>query len=215
MGFLDQLKQEAQAVQARQGEAVQHLDAHVAATEGTCQQVARYLSELAAQLNIIQPPARRLTLDGKTRWPDMKLAEFRFDTRKKILRQKEVTDHIALGWRVVPAVPTAERGSVSVNFPPDLERVEARLRAGQIKHERLEQRNPDTNKLLSIVFEHDWAARGSVVFTADHDLAQFSLRMTGVVELSVQQQTVSVAQVTTAWLDDLARAVVGQSSRWG
>jgi hypothetical protein len=145
----------------------------------------------------------------------MKVAEFRFDTRKKILRQKEVTDYIALGWRVVPLLATQERGSVSVNFPPDLERVEARLRAGQIRHERLEQRNPDTNKLLSIVFEHDLAARGSVVFTADHDLAQFNLRMTGVVELSVHQQAVPVDQIATAWLDDLARAVVGQSSRWG
>jgi len=215
MGFLDQLKQEAQAVQARQGAAVQHLDAHVAATEDACQQLVRYLSELAAQLNVIQPPARGLTLDGKTSWPAMKLTEFRFDARKKILRQKEVTDHIALGWRMVPAAPTPERGRVSVNFPPDLERVEARLRAGQIKHERLEQRHPDTNKLLSIVFEHDFAARGSLVFTADHDLAHFGLRMNGVVELAVQQHTVPVSHITTAWLDDLARAVVGQPSLWG
>jgi hypothetical protein len=215
MGFLDQLRQEAQAVQARHGVVVQHLDANVAATEEACQRVAPYLSELAAQLNIIQPAARDLSLDGKTRWPAMKLVDFRFDARKKILRQREVTDHIALGWRVVPAEPNRERGSVTVNFPPDLERVEARLRAGQIRHERLEQRNPETNKLLAIEFAHDWAARGSMVFTADHDQACMGLRLSGVVGLTVQQQTVPVGELGMAWLDELARAVVGQPCRWG
>lgn len=215
MGFLDQLRQEAQAVQARQGEAFQHLDAHVNATEDACQLVSRYLSDLAAQLNIIQPAARPISLDAKTPWPPMRLTEFRYDTRKKILRQREVTEHIALGWLWVPQQAASERGSVRVNFPPDLERVESRLRAGQVRHERLEQRHPESNKLLAIVFEHDFAARGSVVFHADHDLAQFRVRLNGVTGLTVQQATVQVSAISSAWMDDLARAMVGQPSQWG
>ncbi len=215
MSFLQQLKNQANDLQSRQGQVVQHLDANVAATEAACQVVWRYLSDLAAQLNIIQPPSREISLDGKAKWPAMKLADFRFDARKKILRQREVTEHLALGWRIVPAQPTLERGSVSVNFPPELERVESRLRVGQVKHERLEQRHPDSHKLLAIVYEHDLAARGGVVFTPDHDQASFRLRLLGVTGLVAQQVTVPATQVTAPWLDDLAKGVVGQPSSWG
>lgn len=215
MSFLQQLKNQANDLQSRHGQAVQHLDVNVAATEDACQTVWHYLSELAAQLNIIQPATRDLSLDGKTKWPPMKLADFRFDARKKILRQREVTEHLALGWRMVPVEPTADRGSVSVNFPPDLARAENRLRAGQIKHERLEQRHPDSHKLLSIVFEHDLAARGGLVFTPDHDQASFRLRLLCVTGLVATQTTVPAQHINAAWLDDVARAVVGQPSSWG
>lgn len=215
MSFLQQLKTQANDLQSQRGQVVQQLDANVVATEAACQAVWHYLSELAAQLNVIQPASRDISLDGKTKWPAMKLADFRFDARKKILRQREVTEHLALGWRMVPVRPTPDRGSVNVNFPPELERVETRLRAGQIKHERLEQRHADSNKLLSIVFEHDLAARGGVVFTPDHDQASFRVRLLCVTALAANQASVPAGQIKVAWLDDLAKAVVGQPSSWG
>lgn len=214
MSFLQQLKTQATELQSRQGQVVQHLDANVATTEEACRLILRYLSELAAQLNVIQPAARDLSLDGKTKWPAMKLADFRFDARKKVLRQREVTDHLALGWRMVPVEPTTGRGRVSVNFPPDLERVESRLRAGQIKHERLEQRHPGSHKLQAVVFEHDLAARGGMVLTPVHDQASFSVRLLCVTGLVVTPTTVPARQINTAWLDDVAKAVVGQPSSW-
>jgi len=214
MSFLQQLKNQAQDLQAKEGQVVQHLDAHVTATEQACQRVWHYLSDLAAQLNIIQPASRDISLDGKHKWPAMKLSDFRFDARKKILRQREVTEHLALGWRIVPVAPTRERGRVSVNFPPELERVENRLRAGKILHERLEQRHPDTHKLLAVVFEHDLAVRAGMVFTPDHDQARMGVRVMCVNGLVTTQVDVPVSQIGTAWLDDLAKAVVGQPSSW-
>lgn len=215
MGFLQQLKHQAHALLAEQGEQVQHLDANVDATEQACRTVWQYLSELATQLNVIQPNARAATLDGKTRWPDMKLADFRFDARQKVLRQRDVTDYIAMGWRQLPTAETRERGSVAVNFPPELERVESRLRVGQIKHERLEQRNPDTNKLLAVVFEHELAMRASVVFTPDHDRALFTVRMACVRDWQKQSLTLPAAAITTERLDELAKAIVGQPAAFG
>jgi hypothetical protein len=215
MGFLEQLKQQAQVVQAEQGMQVQHLDANVDATEQAGQVLWRYLSELAAQLNIIQPPAPTLSLDGKTTWPDMKLAEFRFDARQKLLRQREVLAHVGLGWRQLPRAVVQSRGRVAVNFPPELERVETRVRAGQVKHERLEQRHPDTHKLLSVVFEHDFATRASVVFTPDHDQAVFNVRLVCVRDWQIQQLRLPVAAITTGQLDELAKAIVGQPSAFG
>lgn len=215
MSFLQQLKQEAQRVQSQQGTAVQNLERSAESTEAACSTVWHYLADLVAQLNVIQPQARPLSLDGKTPWPAMKLVDFRFDARKKDLRGREVTHHMGLVWRLVPQVPTDGRGRVVVNFPPDLERVEARLRAGQIVHERLEQRHPDTNKLLAYVFEHDFAARGGVTFTPVHDEGVLQWRLWGVTGLDVQTLAVPSDSVNSARLDDLAKAIVGQPSSWG
>ncbi len=214
MSFLQQLKAQAQAVQASQGLAVQQLDALVEATEQAGQTVWSYLQDLAVQLNVIQPPGPVVSLDGKARWPDLRLVDFRFDARKAIRHQREVFEHLALGWRLMPVVPVTERARLSVNFPPDLERAESRLRAGQVAHERLEVRHPDTHKLQAIVFEYEVAARGAVVFTPDHDQARFQVRVAGLGGLEVQTQTVRAQALTTAWLDDLARAIAGQPSTW-
>jgi hypothetical protein len=215
MSFLQQLKQQASAVKSQQGSQVQQLEANVQATEQACQSIFHYFSDLAAQLNVIGPDARALSLDGKTRWPAMRLGNFRFDARKKTLRQREVTDYVALGWAIAPKVATEELGRVSVNFPPDLERVESRLRAGHIKHERLEQRHPDTGKLQALVFEHPLGARASVVFTADHDQARFQVRLACVTGLDIQILTLPASAIHTAFLDDVAKAIVGQPSSLG
>lgn len=215
MSFLQQLKQQAQVVQNQHGAEIQTLERNVQATEAACSTVWQYLSDLVAQLNVIQPDASPLSLDGKTPWPAMKLVDFRFDARKKDLRGREVTHHIGVVWRVVPKVATAERGRVVVNFPPDLERVEARLRAGHIAHERLEQRHPATNKLQAYVFEHDFSARAGVTFTPEHDEGLLHWRLAGVNSLGVQTLAVRAPDVTTSRLDDLAKAIVGQPSSWG
>jgi len=215
MSFLQQLKQQAQVVQHQRGTEVQTLEVNAQATEAACNTVWRYLSDLVSQLNVIQPDAPPLSLDGKTPWPAMKLVDFRFDARKKDLRGREVMHHIGVVWRVVPKVATAERGRVVVNFPPELERVEARLRAGHITYERLEQRHPGTNKLQAYVFEHDFAARAGVTFTPEHDDGLLHWRLAGVNGLAVQTLAVRALDVTTARLDDLAKAIVGQPSSWG
>lgn len=215
MSFLQQLKQQAQVAQAQRGSDVQNLALNTEQTEAACQTVWHYVSDLVAQLNVIQPASRPLSLDGKTPWPDMKLTDFRFDARKKDLRGREVTHHIGVVWRLVPQAPVQGRGKVLVNFPPDLERVEARLRAGHVPHDRLEQRHPSTNKLQAYVFEHDFAARAGVTFTPDHDQGLLQWRLAGVTGLVVQNLSVRAADVNTQRLDDLAKAIVGQASSWG
>lgn len=215
MSFLNQLKQQAQSLQTRQGDDLQQLQANTAATEAACKVVWQYLMELPRQLNVIEPATASLSLDGKTPWPAMKQTDFRFDARKKTLRDKEVFDYLALGWLLVPQTAAAvPKGRVRVNFPPDLERVERRLRAGQVPHERREMRHPDTNRLQAIEFEHDMAARASVRVTPDHDKASFEVRLAAVGGLEIASTRYSAAQLNTAALDELAKLIVGQHSRF-
>lgn len=215
MNFLQQLKSQAQAVQTERGAQAQSAEAHTAAAEQACNLALNYLRDLVAQLNVIQPDGPALSLDGKTQWPPVKLSDFRFDSRKKQVRTKEVFQMVAMGWNMVPRTPTTDRGRVSVNFPPDLERVESRLLAGQIRHERVEQRHPDTRKLQAVVFDHDLAARGGVSLTPDHDQGVVHLRLSAVGGLDIRQQVLPAAQITTGLMDDIAKAIVGQPSRFG
>ena len=220
MSFLNQLKQQAQSLQTRQGDDLQQLAANTQATEAACKTVWHYFMELPRQLNVIEPAAASLSLDGKTPWPPMKQTDFRFDARKKTLRGQEVFEYLALGWQLEPQQPGAAgaqglpKGRVSVNFPPDLERVERRLRAGQIRHDRRELRHPDTNRLQSIVFEHELTARASVRMTPDHDNGSFDVRLDAVGGLDIVSTRYTVAQLNTAALDELAKLIVGQPSRF-
>ena len=218
MSFLNQLKTQAHALRSQQNAAQMSAEARVAQTEAACQTVAAYLADLAQQLNVITPPAAAFTLDGKTPWPAMKMADFRCDVRQKRVHHMggmDVTDYIGMGWRVLPQDGPPVKAAVSVNFPPELERVEARLALGHLKHDRREQRHPDTNKLQAIVFEHELAARASVLITPNHDEARLQVRLAGVVGLDTQTTQVPATAITTAWLDDLAKAIVGQVSSWG
>jgi hypothetical protein len=214
MSFLNQLKQQAQSLQNQQGAHRQQSDAQVERTEAACKVIWHYLMELPRQLNVIEPAAAALSLDGKTPWPAMKQLDFRFDARKKTLRDKEVFDYLAIGWRLAPRQPLKDKGRVSVNFPPDLERVERRLQAGQVPHERLEFRHPDTHRLQRIVFEHDYAARASVVFTSDHNAGHVTVRLVGVGGLEAMSTSYAVAHLNTATLDELAKLIVGEPSRF-
>lgn len=220
MSFLNQLKQQAQFLQTRQGNELQQLDAQTAATEAVCKMVWHYFMELPRQLNVIEPAAASLSLDGKTLWPPMKQTDFRFDARKKTLRGQEVFEYLALGWRLTPQQAVSAganglpKGQVSVNFPPELERVERRLQAGQVKHERQELRHPDTHRLQSIVFLHDLAARASVRVTPHHDNASFEVRLAAVGGLETASTLYSAVQLNSSALDELAKLIVGQPSRF-
>lgn len=216
MSFLNQLKNQADALQNKQQGVQANLNENTQATEMACKMATKYLQDLCAQLNVINPPASgNYTLDGKTPWPNLVMREFRSDARKKMLRGAEAFDYIGCAWRLIPSTGQVAQHRVAVNFPPDLERVVQRLSAGQIKHERKDQRHPETNKLLSYVFEYATESRGSVTLTPDHDKAQIVFRVSNVGGFEIVSATYPSAQVTSSLMDELAKKLVGQVSRFG
>lgn len=214
MSFLNQLKSQASALQSQQSVQQQNLEANTAQTESACKTAHYYLAELARQLNVLAPPGPKFSLDGKTPWPAMKLTGFRVDTRKKMLRDKEVVDYIGMGWNIVPQVGEPVGGTVSANFPPDLQRIESRLASGAIKHERKEVRHPEKNTLLAIRFDYLTDARGSVVVTPDHDKANLAFRIANANGFEIINTTWPAARVQTDMLDELAKLVVAQTNRF-
>lgn len=214
MSFLNQLKSQAHALQNQQGRQQHDLEESAAHTEVACRLVLSYLEDLARHLNVIEPAAARFSLDGRTPWPAMKLREFRVDARKKILRSREVFDYIAMGWRVVPQVGEPVSGTVSVNFPPDLERVQSRLAMGPVRHERKEVRHPDKATLLAIEFEYVTETRGNVQITPDHDQASLAFRLLNASGFGILNTAWPAAAIRTEVMDDLARLIVSESNRF-
>lgn len=214
MSFLNQLKSQASSLQQLQNGQTQKLEAGLAQTEAACQRAWSYLSDLTRQLTIIEPQGSSFTLDGKTQWPAMKLTNFRADFRKKRLRDKEVFDYIALGWQIVPQFGPPVAGSVTANFPPDLQRIEKRLAQGGVKHERVELRHPEKSSLLALRFDYLSEARGSVTVTADHDNAQLVFRVANTSGFEILTTSWAAEQVQAHTLDELAKMIVAQPHRF-
>jgi hypothetical protein len=214
MSFLNQLKQQADAVQAAKQGQERDTRAQREAVEKACVMAVHYFREVAPQLSVLEPKGPAFTLDGKTPWPPMKLTEFRSDARKKALNGQEVWDTISMGWKILPAIGGKLPGSVKVNFPPDLERVANRLAYGGVKHERKDIRHPEKNTLIAYEFVYECEARGYVTLTTDHDKGEIEFRLNNLRGFEVKVLLFDAHEVTGSLLDELAKLVVGQTNRF-
>lgn len=214
MSFLSHLKSQASALQNQNQQQSQGVEECTRLTELACKMAWGYLQELAPQLNVLTPAAPRLTLDGKTPWPAMRLAGFRIDARKKLLRNKEVFDYLNIGWQLVPQQGAVVTETVTVNFPPDLQRVEGSLHAGNVKYERHEVRHPQKNSLQAYRFAYQTEARGSVTITPDHDRGGLAFRLLTVQGFGVKECQWPAAKVNGDLMDELAKLLVQQPSHF-
>jgi len=213
MSFLNQLKSQAKELQHKRSAEDQHLDQAMAQTEEACRVIVPYLHDLARQLSVIEPAGPVLSLDGKTRWPAMKLVDFRVDARRKRLRDQDVSDYIGVGWRIVPQVGEPVTGFVSVNFPIEMRRVEERLMMGPVKHDRREIRDAEKkNVLREVRYEYLTHTRGSITVTPDHERGHLHFRLLNTAGFEVVQTIWPAARVNQELLDELAKRIVGQPS---
>jgi hypothetical protein len=106
VSFLDQLRSQAKALQSQQGQLQLNCEENTAKTEAACRCALSYLEDVARHLNVIGPAAHPFSLDGKTPWPAMKLADFRVDylteTRGRVVLTPD-HDNAALGFRFLNA----------------------------------------------------------------------------------------------------------------
>jgi len=214
MSFLNQLKSQAKNLQTQRTEQDSLFEERTSQTEQACRTILPYLQDLARQLNVIEPAAPAFSLDGKTPWPQMKLVDFRVDARRKRVRDQEVIDYIGMGWRVVPQGGEPVTGLVSVNFPTEMHKVEARLAMGPVKHERREVRHPEKSVLLEVRYEYLTETRGSVVATADHDHGLIQFRLLNTQGFETATAPWPAQRVGNDMLDELAKRIVGQPNNF-
>lgn len=215
MSFLDQLKSQASALQSQRSRQDMRLEESTAQTEAACRLVHAYFQDMARQLNVIEPSGPAFSVDGKTPWPAMKLCDFRVDARRKMLRDREVFDYVAIGWRALPQTGKPVAGRVSANFPPEVERVESRLSLGSVRHDRKEVRHPEKNLLQAVVFEYQTETRGGVTVAADHDKTMLQFRLVNTSGFEIVNAPWPAGKVTTAVMDELAKRICAQPHQFG
>lgn len=214
MSFLHQLKSQATALQAQRQVLDEQLGEKCERVQAACTMVLGYLQELGRQLTVIEPDSASFTLDGKTPWPPMKQVDFRVDSRRKMLRDREVFDYIAMGWRIVPRFGKPVGGLVRVNFPTEQQKVEARLAMGPVKHDRREVRHPEKGALLEVRYEYITETRGSVMVHADHDRQLLNFRLLNTNGFEIHTAAWPVQRVGQQMLDELAKRIVAQPNRF-
>ena len=212
MSFLNQLKSQAQTLQAQSVADQKRQQQVVDAVERAAHTTWRYLDELAEHLRVLQPDGPRLTADGKTPWPAMRATDFRVDARKMKVDDKDRFDYVVMGWRLSPKMGVVVQGSVTSNLLVEAKQIESRLDAGQVQYERCETRVGPRNTFQSVRLDYQTEARGMVRVKPRHATGELEFRLVCVTGLEVATRMVDAVQFQGQLLDELAKLLVGQAS---
>jgi len=211
MGFLDDLKKQAGSLQAQESDSQQSLARSTQLVEAAARGAQRYLMDLASNLDVIRPPSKqRYVLDKRVVVEALPLVDFRYDARRKILRDQEVIDHVVMGC----SVRSGRKLQLSKDFVNEMEQLERRLEQAVVTFEREPVRHPDNGKLIEVRYAFVADVGLSVHLRCDHDrgLLHFSVR--NLDGLETVECEFAAHLVTQARLDELARWWVGEPHRF-
>jgi hypothetical protein len=207
VGFLDDLKRQADAAKATQTTDASALARNAALADAACKTAFAYLSTLGQQLEVLQPRSKtRFRLDNKHVFDNLKCCGYRSDARRKPLRGAEVYDHVVLNYQL----QSGTRLVITKDFLPDIEKLDSRLRQSAATVDRESVRNPDNGKLQGVRYEFTADFHAFVRLTPDHDrgVVQFQIvNLDGFETVTVEFQAFDVG---SALLDELARWLVGE-----
>lgn len=208
MGFLDDLRRQADEARSRQDSHQQLQLEAVQAVDGAARALRQCLRELAEHLQLIQPAApvryefdRACVLDGHPR------VDFRSDSRLGRALDIEVVDHLHLGCRV--------RGHAGVrlrkDFVNETERLERRLmQAGVPYVDREEVRDETSQKLRCIAYAFDAVVEVGLRVECRHAQRLLHFRARNLDGLETTEFDLRPEQLDAARLDELARWWAGE-----
>lgn len=207
VGFLDDLKRQADAAKA-----LQHTDTGVLArnallADGACHGAATYFATLAQQLNVLRPRSKGVfRLDKRHVFEGLQLGEFRHDARRKPLRGADVFDHVVLRWKITSGTPL----TLTKNFLPDIEQLESRLRRSGATVHTQAIRHPETAKLQEMRYELVADFAGAVTITPDHDAGRLRFELVNLDAFESVTVEFPAFEVGSSRLDELARWLMGE-----
>lgn len=211
MGYLDELKQQADALSRRQRVDAAGFERHAAATEAACKTAFQYWLELSRQLNVLRPPApsryvldARHVLDGPA--DGLRFDDFRVDARRKQLRNLDVHDHVVIGcW-----LRGGREMALVKDFPPEMERLEARLAQAGIVTLADPQRDPATGRFRAAHYRFEADVRVTVRLLPDHEQGRVQFAARNLDGLSTLFVEFDAVRVDAALLDELAKWWLGE-----
>lgn len=211
MGFLDQLRQQAGALQSQQQVDIAELDRRMRIVEAASKGAYLYLMEVAKHLNVLLPRrSERILLGPKATIDGFTLSNFRFDARRKNLRDHEVFDHVVMQWDA----KSGQAFQWRFDFIGEMQRLEEKLRAGGIEYERKESRAHDDNRLLGVNYSCVADLHAHVVIEPKHDEGRIDFELRNLEPFEHKKVSYPAHEVTQALLDELAKRIVGEPHRF-
>ena len=207
MGYLDELKRLAEQARAQQTQDIGALERNAMLTDSACQSAARYFNTLAQQLNVLCPASKAVwRFDNRTSFTQLRFSDFRADSRLKKLRYAEVFDYVVLNF----AAKTGQRVALAKDFPPEIEKLESRLRQCGAHFESQVVRDAENGRFVEKRFDFVADFVSSIRMLPDHDAARINFQIVNLDGFETVSVGFPAFEVGSARLDDLARWIVGE-----
>jgi len=206
MSFLDDLKRQASDLQAAKSIDQSALARNTNLAEAAAAEASRYLLELAKQLEVIRPvPKARYQFDSKTRVQGQPMQKFRFDSRRKRVRELDLIESISFGCVILGLEPVV----LKKNFVPDIERLEARLWQSGTTVQGESVRDSESGRLVEMKYEFTPEVWVGLKIVPNHELGLLRFRMTNIDALETVECEFAPHEVGQRRLDELARWWIG------
>jgi len=211
VGFLDDLKRQADALKTQQTVDTAALARNAALVDAACKSTLQYWMDLASQLNVLQPtPKLRILLDKTTALDGLKRCDFRVDARRKQHRGQEVYEYV-----VIHGLQKSDRKvTMSKDFPPEIEKLEARLRQAGITPDTQWVRHPDSGRLEEVRFAFTADVTLAARLLPDHDEGKLRFQLSNFDSLETVTADFPAHLVGSDLLDQLARWLIGEPNQF-
>jgi hypothetical protein len=207
VGFLDDLKRQADEAKARQTVDVGALERNTALADSAAKTASSYITSLVQQLIVLKPLSKvTYRLDKRNAFDALPMSDFRSDVRRKRVRGADVFDHVSLRWRL----KSGKRLVLAKNFLPEIEQLESRLRRGGAQFHAATVRNAENNKLQEMRYEFVADFEAAVTVTPDHDTGRVRFELVNLDGFETINVDFAAFEVGNARLDELARWIMGE-----
>ncbi len=207
VGFLDDLKRQADAAKAGQTIDLAGAERNGLLTEAACKTVFTYFDTLIRQLDVLKPVSKtRYALDRRTVFEQLPMVELKIDARRRKLRGNDVYEYIALHGRL----RNGQKLAFTKDFLPDIEKIDAKLRQGGAPVHAQAVRNPDNNKLQEMRYEMLVDFAFAVTVTPEHDNASIPFKVMNFDGFETITLDFPAMEVGSTRLDELAKWMLGE-----
>ena len=131
VGFLDDLKRQADAIKSGQNTDQAAAERNALITNAVCKAVFTYFDTLIRQLEVLKPVSKtRYALERRTVFEHLPMVDLKIDARRRKLRGNDVYEYIALHGRL----RDGRKLAFTKDFLPDIEKIDAKLRQAGAPH---------------------------------------------------------------------------------
>ena len=218
VGFLDDLKRQADAIKSGQNTDQAAAERNALITNAVCKAVFTYFDTLIRQLEVLKPVSKtRYALDRRTVFEQLPMVDLKVDARRRKLHGHEMFEYVALhGHEMFEYVALhgrlrdGRKLAFTKDFLPDIEKIDAKLRqAGAPVHAQA-VRNPDNNKLQEMRYEMAVDFAFGVTVTPEHDSASLLFKVMNLDGFETITLDFSALEVGSTRLDELAKWLLGE-----